>query len=90
MGDFFLVDVLVLMWFLQICLLCRSRGHSLKNCPNKNDKIVDKKLCYNCGKSGHSLDKCPQPLQEGNFIFFEGFNIKYIKLRLATSILLIV
>lgn len=54
------------MLLLQICLVCRRRGHSLKNCPNKNDDTVDSNLCYNCGESGHSLAKCPQPLQDGN------------------------
>lgn len=54
---------------LQICLLCRRHGHSLKNCPNKDDKTMDKKLCYNCGGTGHSLAKCPQPLQEGNVLY---------------------
>lgn len=54
--------------WLQICLLCRQRGHSLKRCPNKKDKTVDKKLCYNCGEAGHSLSNCPLPLQDGMFL----------------------
>lgn len=55
----------MLSWCLQICLLCRRRGHSLKNCPNKADESVDKKMCYNCGESGHSLAKCPLPIKDG-------------------------
>lgn len=56
-------------WYvsMKICLLCRRRGHSLKNCPNKNDEVVDKKLCYNCGETSHSLANCPYPLQDGIF-----------------------
>lgn len=50
---------------MKICLLCRRRGHSLKNCPNKDDEKVDKKLCYNCGETSHSLANCPYPLQDG-------------------------
>lgn len=52
---------------LQVCLLCRRRGHSLMQCPNKNDDSVDVRICYNCGESGHSLAKCPRPIQDGNF-----------------------
>lgn len=55
---------------LQICLLCRRRGHSLKQCPNNNDDSVDVKICYNCGESGHSLANCPLPIQDGNFECF--------------------
>ncbi|KAL6971939.1 hypothetical protein U1Q18_031622 [Sarracenia purpurea var. burkii] len=57
----------------KICLLCRQRGHSLKNCLNKNDDTMDKKLCYNCGDTGHSLDKCSQPLQDGGTKFANCF-----------------
>lgn len=60
------VNLYFLMMCLQICLLCRQRGHSLKNCPDKNEENVDKKLCYNCGEFGHSLALCPQPLEDGN------------------------
>lgn len=60
---------LCVIWCLQICLLCRHRGHSVKNCPNKNDETMDKKFCYNCGESGHSLAQCSQPLQEGELPF---------------------
>lgn len=63
------VLLLFLMGYLQICLLCRQRGHSLKNCPIKNDENMDKKLCYNYGETGHSLAKCPQPLQDGTWPF---------------------
>jgi hypothetical protein len=51
--------------FFQICLLCRERGHSLKNCPDKSEGNL-KKFCYNCGESGHSLSKCPKPIENGN------------------------
>ncbi|KAJ0551803.1 putative transcription factor interactor and regulator CCHC(Zn) family [Helianthus annuus] len=53
---------------LIICLLCRQRGHSLKNCPDKNEENIDKTLCYNCGEFGHSLASCLQPLQDGNLL----------------------
>lgn len=56
-------NVLLLCSF-QICLLCRERGHSLKNCPEKSDGDL-KKFCYNCGGSGHSLSKCPKPIENG-------------------------
>ncbi|KAL5727129.1 hypothetical protein ACHQM5_000358 [Ranunculus cassubicifolius] len=49
----------------KICLLCRRRGHSLKNCPNKSDEISEQKLCYNCGEAGHALSNCSQPLRDG-------------------------
>ncbi|OMO95931.1 Zinc finger, CCHC-type [Corchorus capsularis] len=55
-----------------ICLHCRHRGHSLKNCP----EIGEKKLCYNCGETGHSLSQCPQPLQEGGTKFAKCFICK--------------
>ncbi|GMJ06526.1 hypothetical protein HRI_004321800 [Hibiscus trionum] len=55
-----------------ICLHCRQRGHSLKNCPD----VMDKKTCYNCGESGHSLSKCPQPLQDGGTTFAQCFVCK--------------
>jgi hypothetical protein len=51
--------------FFQICLLCRERGHSLKNCPDKSEGNL-KKFCYNCGESRHSLSKCPKPIENGN------------------------
>ncbi|KAK9094760.1 hypothetical protein Scep_026229 [Stephania cephalantha] len=53
----------------KICLHCRRQGHSLKNCPERNEETGEKKLCYNCGEAGHSLSKCPQPLQEGGTKF---------------------
>lgn len=59
---------------MQICLLCRRRGHSLKNCPDKGEDS-DKKLCYNCGEIGHSLNKCPQPLQDGKLSGVTVFDI---------------
>lgn len=70
MGFCELIDVDELMLWLQICLLCRQRGHSLKNCPDKNEENIDKKLCYNCGGFGHSLALCPQPLVDGNLIIY--------------------
>ncbi|CAA2981603.1 DNA-binding HEXBP [Olea europaea subsp. europaea] len=57
----------------KICLFCRHRGHSLKNCRKKNEESLDKKLCYNCGETGHSLDKCPQPFQDGGTKFAKCF-----------------
>ncbi|XVF50827.1 hypothetical protein PTKIN_Ptkin04bG0134700 [Pterospermum kingtungense] len=57
-----------------ICLHCRQRGHSLKNCPD----VMDKKTCYNCGETGHSLSKCPQPLQDGGTKFAKCFVCKEI------------
>jgi hypothetical protein len=53
----------------QICLLCRERGHSLKNCPEKSEGNL-KKFCYNCGESGHSLSMCPKPIENGNLMHF--------------------
>ncbi|XP_040963615.1 zinc finger CCHC domain-containing protein 9 isoform X4 [Gossypium hirsutum] len=55
-----------------ICLHCRQRGHSLKNCT----EVMDKKTCYNCGEAGHSLSKCPQPLQDGGTKFAQCFVCK--------------
>ncbi|GKV31139.1 hypothetical protein SLEP1_g39873 [Rubroshorea leprosula] len=55
--------------FDKICLLCRQRGHSLKNCPIKNDENMDKKLCYSCGETGNSLAKCSQPHQDSSWPF---------------------
>ncbi|XP_038993329.1 uncharacterized protein LOC120117057 [Hibiscus syriacus] len=57
-----------------ICLHCRQRGHSLKNCPD----VMDKKTCYNCGETGHSLSKCPQPLQDEGTKFAQCFVCKEI------------
>ncbi|XP_022738264.1 uncharacterized protein LOC111291001 isoform X2 [Durio zibethinus] len=57
-----------------VCLLCRQRGHSLKNCPD----VMDKRKCYNCGETGHSLAKCPQPLQDGGTKFAKCFVCKEI------------
>ena len=31
-----------------VCLGCRKRGHSLKNCPN----VVEKSICFNCNSTG--------------------------------------
>lgn len=59
------MKIFIWMCLLQICLLCRRRGHSLKNCPDKNDEVAGNKLCYNCGETGHSLANCPQPLEDG-------------------------
>lgn len=57
----------------KICLLCRQRGHSLKNCSKQKDDSTDNKFCYNCGQTGHSLAKCPQPLQDGGTRFASCF-----------------
>nr|XP_027103790.1 uncharacterized protein LOC113725024 isoform X2 [Coffea arabica] len=57
----------------KICLLCRQRGHSLKNCSKQKDDSTDNKFCYNCGQTGHSLAKCPQPLQDGGTRFANCF-----------------
>lgn len=55
----------IMLCSFQICLLCRERGHSLKNCPEKSEGNL-KKFCYNCGESGHALSKCPKPIENGN------------------------
>ena len=53
-------DGFVFMWCTwQICLFCRQRGHSLKNCQKKNENDMEAKLCYNCGETGHSLPDAP-------------------------------
>ncbi|KAL6127721.1 hypothetical protein ACLB2K_071084 [Fragaria x ananassa] len=57
----------------KICLFCRQRGHSLKNCQKKNENDMEAKLCYNCGESGHSLSRCPLPLQDGGTKFAKCF-----------------
>ncbi|CAB4271417.1 unnamed protein product [Prunus armeniaca] len=57
----------------KICLYCRQRGHSIKDCLNKNDDTVALKLCYNCGETGHSLSTCSLPLQEGGTKFAKCF-----------------
>ena len=31
-----------------VCLGCRKRGHSLKNCPNAMEKMI----CFNCNSTG--------------------------------------
>ncbi|KAL0749897.1 hypothetical protein Bca101_031900 [Brassica carinata] len=52
-------------------------GHSLKNCPDKNDdSSFEKKLCYNCGDTAHSLSHCPQPLEDGGTKFASCFICK--------------
>lgn len=58
------------------CLLCRQHGHSMKNCPHKQDEAIDTKMCYNCGKTGHSLSKCPKPLEDGGTKFAHCFICK--------------
>ncbi|KAK9914255.1 hypothetical protein M0R45_038044 [Rubus argutus] len=57
----------------KICLFCRQRGHSLKNCQKKNENDMEAKLCYNCGETGHSLSRCPLPLQDGGTKFAKCF-----------------
>ncbi|KAM1232089.1 hypothetical protein ACFX13_042685 [Malus domestica] len=57
----------------KICLYCRQRGHSIKNCLNKKDDSVAEKLCYNCGENGHSLSNCPYPLEDGGTKFAKCF-----------------
>ncbi|KAB2596673.1 hypothetical protein D8674_032123 [Pyrus ussuriensis x Pyrus communis] len=57
----------------KICLYCRQRGHSIKNCLNKKDDSVAEKLCYNCGENGHSLSNCPYPLEHGGTKFAKCF-----------------
>ncbi|CDY31906.1 BnaC09g28380D [Brassica napus] len=52
-------------------------GHSLKNCPDKNDdSSFEKKLCYNCVDTAHSLSHCPQPLEDGGTKFASCFICK--------------
>jgi Zinc knuckle len=41
-----------------ICLNCRKRGHSLKNCPKANGNAD---VCFNCGSEDHTLYSCPNP-----------------------------
>ncbi|XP_024171937.1 uncharacterized protein LOC112177860 isoform X2 [Rosa chinensis] len=57
----------------KICLFCRQRGHSLKNCQKKNENDTEAKLCYNCGETGHSLSRCPLSLQDGGTKFAKCF-----------------
>lgn len=38
-----------------VCLQCRSRSHSLQNCP-QNSKAAT--VCYNCGSTTHPLRDC--------------------------------
>ncbi|MCO5549927.1 hypothetical protein L7F22_003404 [Adiantum nelumboides] len=57
-----------------ICLLCRKRGHSLKNCPNQSTE--EEKKCYNCGSSGHRLADCKEPLKNGGTTFASCFLCK--------------
>jgi len=65
LGLFLMFIRLSLSAISQICLFCRQRGHSLKNCPNKSEEVAEEKLCYNCGETSHSLSKCPHPIQDG-------------------------
>lgn len=39
-----------------VCLQCRSRSHSLQNCPQNKGTTV----CYNCGSTTHPLRDCRQ------------------------------
>lgn len=68
--DITYIDGFVFIRCSQICLFCRQRGHSLKNCQKKNENDMEAKLCYNCGETGHSLSRCPLPLQDGNLLLY--------------------
>lgn len=39
-----------------VCLRCRNRDHTVKNCPQGMEYI-----CYNCGSNDHTLSRCPNP-----------------------------
>eukprot|EP00850_Spirogloea_muscicola_P001064 SM000004S14934 [mRNA] locus=s4:379312:380846:+ [translate_table: standard] len=68
-------------WLPQTCLLCRERGHQLKDCP----KAVAAPsrggaaaagaagICYNCGAAGHRLAACPDPPRVGGALLATCF-----------------
>lgn len=60
-------DVLVLMCCLQICVICRKKGHLIPTCPELNEKIVpnpnhNTEQKKESGKKGSAR---PQPPQDG-------------------------
>ena len=43
------------------CLICKRRGHRMKDCPQLGDHQKVGNICYNCGDGGHGLDDCSKP-----------------------------
>lgn len=40
----------------RVCLRCRKRGHSMKQCP-----LGGVSICYSCGSTQHTLKDCREP-----------------------------
>jgi zinc finger CCHC domain-containing protein 9 len=59
----------------RVCLGCRKKGHSLKDCPERFNSDQQKK-CYNCGKTDHTTRACPEPPKDGGFSFATCFICK--------------
>lgn len=49
-----------------VCLGCRKRGHSLKNCPN----AAEKNICFNCNSTDHILRNCPEARDPTGYLPF--------------------
>ena len=43
------------------CLICKQRGHRMKDCSQLGDFQMNSNVCYNCGSTEHSLSYCTHP-----------------------------
>jgi zinc finger CCHC domain-containing protein 9 len=60
-----------------VCFLCRSKGHSIQNCPQniqKESELIEMteigSICYRCGSLEHVLAKCDQKKDKKNSLPF--------------------
>ena len=58
-----------------MCLICKKRGHRMKDCPNLGDHQSVGNICYNCGDNDHGLTDCPKPIGD-NLPFAKCFICK--------------